>query len=177
MRKLKLKELGRKTKEEYSSAEKLKVTVVLDNLRSAHNVGSVFRTVDCLAMERIILCGITAVPPSNDIRKTAIGATESVEWHHYEDIVEASKFLQSEGYTLIGIEQTNQSIELSDLKFKSYDKIAIVLGNEVEGLDERLLPVLNVAAEIKQFGTKHSLNVSVCAGMVLWEISKQLRSS
>lgn len=176
MRKLKLQELGRKTKEEYRSSEKLKVTVVLDNLRSAHNVGSVFRTVDCMAMERIILCGITAIPPSNDIRKTAIGATESVNWEHKKDIYTTVNSLKAEGYTVLGIEQTTESKDLSQIDFTSYDKIAIVLGNEVEGLNENILPLLDQAIEIKQFGTKHSLNVSVCTGMVLWEISKQLRS-
>lgn len=176
MRKLKLKELGRKTTEEYKSADKLQVTVVLDNLRSAHNVGSVFRTADCLALERIILCGITAIPPSNDIRKTAIGATESVSWQQEKDIVTAVATLKEKGYKILGIEQTTESKELSEIDFRLYDKIAIILGNEVEGLNESILHLLDQAIEIKQFGTKHSLNVSVCAGMVLWEVSKQIRS-
>ena len=171
MRKLKLDELNRLSIEEYRISIKLAITVVLDNIRSAMNVGSIFRTADAFAIEKIILCGITATPPHREITKTAIGATESVEWEYEKEIVIAVNKLKSQNYTLIGVEQTSESKTLGSTIIQD-EKIAIIFGNEVEGISDEILPLLDDCIEIPQFGTKHSLNVSVCAGIVLWEVAK-----
>jgi len=176
MRKLQLHELGRHTKDSYQKADKLKITVVLDNIRSAMNVGSIFRTVDGLGLEKIILTGITSQPPHKEINKTAIGATESVEWEYAESILEVTQNLKKKGYLILGIEQTDVSLELQNHKAESNQSLAVILGNEVNGLSDAILPLLDQAIEIPQFGTKHSFNVAVCAGMVLWELSKQMRN-
>ncbi len=176
MKKLSLEELNRDSIEEYKSKEKLPVIILLDNIRSAHNVGAVFRTCDAFAMDRIILAGITARPPHKEINKSAIGATESVDWEFYEDVHECVKQLKEDGHSIIGIEQTDASISLNKFTLADYKlPLVLVFGNEVEGLSESLIPYMDAAIEIDQFGTKHSLNVSVCAGVVLWEIQRQLR--
>jgi len=176
MRKLKLEELNRLSLSDYKESDKLPVVVVLDNLRSALNIGSIFRTVDGLGLASIVLCGISAQPPHKEINKTAIGATKSVDWTYKRDIVRAIEELKDNGYKVLGIEQTDMSTSLDNYKFKSEEKIAIVVGNEVEGLSSHVLPLIDAAIELPQYGTKHSFNVAVCTGMVLWEISKQVRS-
>ncbi len=174
MKKLTLDELGRDTLASYKSKDKIPVVAVLDNVRSALNVGSVFRTADAFAVEKILLCGITATPPHKEIAKTAIGATESVDWIYDSDIVSALSNLKSQGYFIIGVEQTDQSVSLNDFDV-SAEKIAVIFGNEVDGISDEALEMIDLCIEIPQFGTKHSLNVSVCAGIVLWEMMKKFR--
>lgn len=171
MRKLKLDELGRLNADEFKGIEKVPVVVVLDNIRSGMNVGSVFRTSDAFKLERVLLAGITARPPHKEILKTAIGATQSVEWSYSDNIKEAIEELRQNDYQIIGIEQTSESIELQDFIIDISVKYAIVLGNEVEGISESVLPLIDTAIEIPQYGTKHSLNVSVCGGIVLWHFA------
>lgn len=171
MRKLKLKELRRVTPEEYSLQPKISVVVVLDNIRSGMNVGSVFRTCDAFSVESIHLCGITACPPHREIHKTAIGATQSVKWHHHSSVMDCVGSMKKQGYRIIGVEQTDQSISMESFAVDPKDRYVLIFGNEVEGLSEELLDVLDHALEIPQFGTKHSLNVSVCAGIVLWHFA------
>lgn len=176
MRKLKLHELKRDSTEEFKNKEKYPVEIILDNIRSAHNVGSVFRTSDAFAISHVYLCGITARPPHKEIHKTAIGATESVEWTYHENIEELVKSLKSESKSMIGVEQTSTSSSLMDFNFSGLKKpIVLVFGNEVQGLSERILPLLDMALEIPQYGTKHSFNISVCAGIVLWECIRQMK--
>lgn len=176
MRKLKLQELNRLDVEGYKASAKVSVVVILDNIRSAINVGSVFRSSDAFAIERIILVGFTATPPSREITKTAIGATSSVEWTHVDDITDTLLQLKKNGYTITCIEQTDSSVSLLDWDIKPDQKLAIVMGNEVDGVSDEALALSDVAIEIPQYGTKHSLNVSVCTGVVLWEVSRKLRS-
>jgi tRNA G18 (ribose-2'-O)-methylase SpoU len=171
MRKLKLDELERLTVDEFVSTEKTPIIVVLDNIRSALNVGSIFRTSDAFAIEKIIICGISATPPNREINKTAIGATESVAWEYFESISDAIKKLKDEDFRIIGVEQTDQSILLPEFKATN-EKMAVIFGNEVDGISDEILGMIDTCIEIPQFGTKHSLNVSVCAGIVLWELSK-----
>ena len=168
MRKLKLQELNRLDVEGYKASAKVSVVVILDNIRSAINVGSVFRSSDAFAIERIILVGFTATPPSREITKTAIGATSSVDWTHVDDITDTLLQLKRNGYTITSIEQTDSSVSLLDWDIKPDQKLAIVMGNEVDGVSDEALALSDVAIEIPQYGTKHSLNVSVCAGVVLW---------
>lgn len=170
MHKLKPEALGRKTVEEFRSSEKLPVTVVLDNVRSMHNVGSVFRTADAFLLEGICLCGYTPRPPHRDIQKTALGATESVVWSYYETTEQAVRALKEQGYKVWAVEQAADSVALQD--FKPADRTAVVFGNEVEGVENSVMRLCDGAVEIPQWGTKHSLNVSVAAGIVLWEIRK-----
>mgnify|MGYP003403469842 CR=1 FL=1 len=172
MRKLKLEELDRVSIDEYKSTAKIPVVAVLDNIRSAMNVGSVFRTADAFAIEKIIICGISATPPNREITKTAIGATESVVWEYIENVSDAVSNLKNDGYIIAGIEQTDASVLLTDYTFNT-EKIAVVFGNEVDGVSDEVINELDVCIEIPQFGTKHSLNVSVCAGIVLWELAKK----
>ena len=174
MKKLKLTELGRLSLEAYQEAPKIDLIVVLDNIRSAMNVGSIFRTSDAMAINSIMLCGITATPPNREINKTAIGATDSVEWYYFKETQDAILKLKADGYTVLAIEQTNESLELMDFE-PTNPKIAIVLGNEVNGVDQSILHLLDGAIEIKQYGTKHSLNVSVCGGIVIHHLSELLR--
>jgi len=176
LRKLKLQELNRLDLEGYKASAKVSVVVILDNIRSAINVGSVFRSSDAFAIERIILVGFTATPPSREITKTAIGATSSVDWTHVDDITDTLLQLKRNGYTITSIEQTDSSVSLLDWDIKPDQKLAIVMGNEVDGVSDEALALSDVAIEIPQYGTKHSLNVSVCAGVVLWEVSRKLRS-
>lgn len=176
MRKLKLDELERISLDEYKSTQKIPVVAVLDNIRSAMNVGSVFRTADAFAIQKIMICGISATPPNREINKTAIGATESVVWEYIEDIREAVIQLKQDGYLIAGIEQTDESILLTDFHTET-KKIAVIFGNEVDGVSDEVIDQLDICIEIPQFGTKHSLNVSVCAGIVLWELAKKYRLS
>lgn len=176
MRKLKLDELNRYNLEAYKKATKLPVTIVLDNIRSAFNVGSIFRTCDGMGFAKVVLTGITAQPPHKEINKAAIGATESVDWEYHKDIVLYIKSISKSESLILGIEQTDESVMLSDYTLDNQGKhIYLIMGNEVEGINTEILPHLDQAIEIEQFGTKHSFNVAVCAGMVMWEISKYLR--
>ena len=172
MRKLKLGELERVSVDDYKSSSKIPVVAVLDNIRSAMNVGSVFRTADAFAIEKIIICGISATPPNREITKTAIGATDSVDWEYIDDISDAVHQLKNAGYFVAGIEQTDESIMLTNFSTEKA-KIAVVFGNEVDGVSDEVIDQLDACIEIPQFGTKHSLNVSVCAGIVLWELAKK----
>jgi 23S rRNA (guanosine2251-2'-O)-methyltransferase len=170
MEKLSMEQLGRMSAGEFKAAAKMPVTIVLDNVRSMHNVGSVFRTADAFLAEQIILCGFTPQPPHRDIQKTALGATETVSWSYFENAVDAVKDLLNKGYSVYAIEQVKQSIMLNKYEWNVADKIAIIFGNEVEGVSAELLPYCKAALEIPQLGTKHSLNISVSAGIVLWHL-------
>ncbi len=173
MRKLSMDELGRKSVSEFKQARKNPLIVVLDNIRSMHNVGSVFRTADSFLVEAICLCGYTPQPPHRDIQKTALGATESVDWLHYPTTLEAIHALKSKGYTIYAIEQTQGSISLANFSSQPDEKLAIVFGNEVEGVDNDVLQSCDGSIEIPQLGMKHSLNISVAAGIVIWKLVEQ----
>jgi 23S rRNA (guanosine2251-2'-O)-methyltransferase len=175
MKKLSMEELGRKSIEEYKHSEKLPVIIVLDNVRSLLNVGSIFRTADAFSIEAIFLCGITGTPPHKEIQKTALGATDSVNWQYFISTAEALHFLRENNFLLYAIEQVEGSIKLDSHKIEKHRKLAFVFGNEVSGVDSNCLSMCHQAIEIPQTGTKHSLNVSVSAGIVLWEIFRQLR--
>ena len=169
-----MEELHRISVQEFKEAEKLPLTVVLDNVRSQNNIGSVFRTGDAFRVERICLCGICSTPPHRDIHKTALGAEDSVDWTYYEETADCVRELKAQGYKVYAIEQVDDSIKLDNLStFNS--KIAIVFGNEVEGVQDELLPLCDGSIEIPQQGTKHSLNVSCAAAIVMWELFKELR--
>lgn len=172
MRKLSLQELGRVDIATFKTIPKVPVVIVLDSIRSAHNVGSFFRTCDAFKMSHLYLCGISAQPPHREITKTAIGATVSVDWSYAQDISVVIKDLKTQEYEVIGVEQTDKSIPLSEMFISKDKKYAIVFGNEVQGLSASVLPLLDQAVEIPQYGTKHSLNVSVCGGIVIWEVAK-----
>lgn len=167
-------ELHRLHKDDVPSASKIQVVAVLDDIRSMHNVGSVFRTADSFAINAVILCGFTPKPPHRDIQKAALGATETVHWQHQEDVASALQQLKSEGYTIIAVEQIHNSISLENYEISPNQKFALVFGNEVEGVSEEALAYCDLAIEIPQGGTKHSLNISVSAGVVLWEFYKVL---
>jgi len=173
MRKLKLKELNRVDVSTYKTIEKTPIVIVLDNIRSAMNVGSFFRTADSFALEHIYLTGISAKPPHPEINKTAIGATLSVEWSHNPEIATTIDLLKSKGYRIVGIEQTDSSVPLEAYTYDMKSKTALVFGNEVSGISASVLPLLDDAVEIPQFGTKHSLNVAVCGGIVIWDLIKR----
>lgn len=175
MRKLSMEELNRLTSDQYKEASKLRVTVVLDNVRSLNNIGSIFRTADALLMEKIVLTGISATPPHNEIHKTALGAEDSVEWKYYEDTNEAIEDLKKDGYSICSIEQVTNSVSLIDLEVDRDKKYAIVLGNEVKGVQQSVIDRSDMCIEIPQFGTKHSFNVSITAGIVMWEFFKALK--
>jgi tRNA G18 (ribose-2'-O)-methylase SpoU len=175
MRKLKNSELNRLNITDFKKADKLPVIVVLDNIRSLNNIGSFFRTGDAFCIEGIYLCGITATPPHREIHKTALGATESIDWMYFETSVEAILHLKGNNYTVIAIEQTDNSTSLSDYDFKKNQKTALIFGNEIKGISDEILPHLDLSIEIPQFGTKHSLNVSVSGGIVLWHFLHQTR--
>ena len=175
MRKLKTWELGRKTAEEFRNSDKIPVVIVLDNIRSGHNVGSVFRTADAFRVQKIFLCGHTCTPPHPEIYKTALGAEDTIPFEKSNSIVDCIENLRSNGYTIIGIEQTDNSSLLNDLSIHKKNDYAIVLGNEVDGVQQEALDICDHIVEIPQEGTKHSLNISVAAGVVLWEFFKGLR--
>lgn len=167
-------EMGRIDRNAFALAEKLPLVVVLDNVRSLHNVGSVFRTGDAFRVERIMLCGITATPPSAEIHKTALGAEDVVEWQYFESTMDAVAALRADGYRIFSIEQCEGSIALQDFETVAGERYAVVMGNEVKGVQQVVVDASDGAIEIPQFGTKHSLNVSVTAGMVIWEFAKNL---
>ncbi len=169
MRKLKLDELGRVSTDEYKSIDKIPVVVVLDNIRSMHNVGAVFRTADAFLIEKVYLCGITATPPHKEIHKTAIGATESVDWEYEENALSLIDKLRQDNYTIISIEQVENSVSFPEYEVNPTQKYVIVMGNEVDGVQQEIIDKTDVCLEIPQSGTKHSLNVSVCTGIVLWK--------
>ena len=167
-------EMGRIDRDAFVHADKLPLVVVLDNVRSLHNVGSVFRTGDAFRVERIMLCGITATPPSAEIHKTALGAEDVVEWQYFESTMDAVEQLCADGYKVFSIELCQGSIPLQKFPAKPGERYAVVLGNEVKGVQQAIVDASEGAIEIPQFGTKHSLNVSVTAGMVIWEFAKKL---
>lgn len=173
MKKLKMEEIERLTVTQFKESDKIPVTIVLDNIRSQHNVGSIFRTADAFRIERIHLCGITATPPNREIQKTALGATESVEWSYFSSTLGSINELKTKGYVIIAIEQAVGSIDIADIQVIKTEKTAIVFGNEVHGVSDEVMEVCDMCIEIPQFGTKHSLNVSVSAGIVIWEIFKK----
>lgn len=175
-KKLKLDELGRISVEEFKNAEKTPLIIVLDNIRSLNNIGSVFRTSDAFRIEKIYLCGITAKPPHRDIQKTALGATDSVVWEHVEDTVDLILRLNEDGVDTYAIEQAENSISLLDFKPAKNRKTAIVMGNEVEGVQQEAIYACKGVIEIPQIGTKHSLNISVCTGVVIWDLYAKLTS-
>ena len=174
-KKLKLEDLGRIDIETFKEAKKTPLVVVLDNVRSMLNVGAIFRTADAFLTEKIVLCGITPQPPHREIHKAALGATESVNWVYEKDITEALQNLKKESFKIIGIEQTTSSETITDYSINKEEKYALVLGNEVDGLSEEGLSHYDTFLEIPQLGTKHSLNVSVCGGIVMWEFFKYLK--
>jgi 23S rRNA (guanosine2251-2'-O)-methyltransferase len=171
-KKLKLEELGRIDVETFKRTAKIPLVVVLDNVRSMHNVGAIFRTADAFLVEKIVLCGITPQPPHREIHKAALGATESVDWIFEENINTAIDNLKKENFRIIGIEQTSTSQLISDFEIDPDKKYALILGNEVDGISDEALSNIDTFLEIPQLGTKHSLNVSVCGGIVIWEFAK-----
>jgi len=174
MRKLKLDELNRASVEEFKTLDKLPVAVVLDNVRSLHNVGSAFRTSDAFAVDLICLCGITGTPPNREIEKTALGATSSVNWKHFETTLEAIHQLRVDGYLIIAIEQAVDSTKLHEFEPIPGEKYALVFGNEVNGVAEEVMEQIDGCIEIPQFGTKHSFNIAVSAGIILWDFFSKL---
>ncbi len=174
MRKLKLDELNRASVAEFKALEKFPVVVVLDNVRSMHNVGSVFRTADGFAVEHIYLCGITAQPPHREIEKTALGATQSVSWSYYGNVLDAVNDLRSQGYYIIAIEQAEDSIMLQNFPVAPSEKYALIFGNEVNGVTQEVMNNIDACIEIPQFGTKHSFNIVVSAGIVLWDFFSKM---
>ena len=175
MRKLKVTELNRISVEEFKEAEKLPLIVVLDNVRSQYNVGSVFRTSDAFRVECIYLCGISATPPHQEIHKTALGAEDTVNWEYYKDTKEAILKLKSDGYYIFSIEQVEGSVMLENLQLDASKKYVVVLGNEVKGVQQEVVDLSDGCIEIPQYGTKHSLNVSTTAGIIIWDFFKLLR--
>lgn len=175
MRKLRNSELMRKSVEEFKISSKIPLTIVLDNIRSLNNIGSVFRTADAFIVERIFLCGITAQPPHNEIRKTALGATESVDWQYFESTENAVRILKNENYLVASIEQAEGSVFLQDFKPEKSKKYAIIFGNEVKGVLQTVVDMSDFCIEIPQDGTKHSLNISVSAGIVIWDFYLKMK--
>ncbi|QQL51041.1 RNA methyltransferase [Mucilaginibacter ginkgonis] len=174
MQKLKLDELNRATVSEFKAQQKLPVVVVMDNVRSMHNVGSIFRTSDGFAVSQIVLCGITAQPPHREIEKTALGATQSIEWVYETDTLSAVNKLREDGYVIIAIEQAQRSIMLNDFHPETNKKYALIFGNEVNGVADDVMQNIDACIEIPQFGTKHSFNIVVSAGIVLWDFFAKL---
>ncbi len=171
-RKLKVTEMNRLNVDEFKEAEKLPLIVVLDNVRSTYNVGSVFRTCDAFRVEMLCLCGITACPPNIEIHKTALGAEDSVAWRHFDSTMDCAEWLKKEGYTLLSIEQCEGSTMLHEFAIDKGKKYAVVMGNEVKGVQQEIVDTSDGCIEIPQFGTKHSMNVSVTTGMIIWEFAK-----
>lgn len=172
MRKLTVEELNRIDIDTFKQADKLPLIMVLDNIRSLHNVGSVLRTADAFRLEAVYMCGITAVPPSPEIHKTALGAEDSVRWQYFADTLEAVNLLKSEGYMVLAVEQVEGSLKLGTFSFEPGKRYALVMGNEVKGVQQAVIDACNQALEIPQYGTKHSMNVSVTAGIVMWEVER-----
>lgn len=176
MRKLKLQELNRISEEEYAEAAKLPVKILLDNIRSGHNVGSAFRTADAFRIEEVLLSGISQQPPHREILKTALGADRSVKWTYLENVVAQLQEAKLAGYTLYAVEQTSKPLWLQDLNIEANQKMILVFGNEVKGVSDEVLALCDASIEIPQYGTKHSFNVSVSIGIVLWEVFRQIKS-
>lgn len=174
-RKLKIEELNRISLEQFREAEKIPLVVVLDNVRSRHNIGSVFRTGDAFRVEEIVLCGITGTPPDVEIHKTALGAEDAVKWRYFEETLSAVETLKLEGYTIFSIEQAENSISLENIALENGEKYAVILGHEVHGVAQEVIDASDGCIEIPQYGTKHSLNVSVTAGIVIWDFFQRLR--
>jgi len=177
MRKLLNNELNRLDQRGFKEAAKMQVAVILDNIRSQHNIGSVFRTADAFRIERIILCGITATPPNREMQKTALGATEMVAWEYFGNTLQAVEQMRNAGYIIVAVEQAEGSLPLENFDPCKFGKIALVFGNEVHGVNEVIVKEADECIEIPQFGTKHSLNISVTAGIVLWHVFQHLRES
>jgi 23S rRNA (guanosine2251-2'-O)-methyltransferase len=177
MRKLSMDELGRLSTEDFRTADKLPIVVILDNVRSGLNVGSVFRTCDAFKVERICICGYSSRPPHRDVLKTALGSTESVAWESYDSITDCIQGLKSQGYQIWAVEQVEDAVYLNEFEVQGRLPIAIIFGNEVMGVSEQALLLADGSIEVPQWGTKHSLNISVCAGVVLWELSSQWMAS
>lgn len=173
MQKIKNEDLGRKSVEEFKQSEKLPVVLVLDNVRSLNNVGSAFRTADSFLLESLYLCGLTGTPPNAEIEKTALGATESMDWKRFKTTIDAVKDLKEKGYKVYAIEQVKNSTYLQNLQYQKNEKIAIIFGNEVYGVEQEVINICDGTIEIPQLGTKHSLNISVSIGIVVWEIAKR----
>ncbi len=171
-KKLKLTELNRVSVEEYKSQDKTPIIVILDNIRSLNNIGSFFRTSDAFNIESIYLCGITATPPHREIQKTALGATDSVDWYYNENTLEVVDVLKNKGYKVYAIEQAKETISLENFKYNN-EPIALIFGNEVKGVDQNVIDACDACIEIPQFGTKHSLNVSISYGVVAWHLINQ----
>ncbi|TDW46410.1 SpoU rRNA methylase family protein [Flavobacterium sp. 270] len=174
MRKLENSELDRKSIEDFKKSEKTPLILVLDDIRSLHNIGSVFRTADAFLVEKIILCGITATPPNKEIHKTALGATETVAWEHHENVLEVIENLKKENVVTLAIEQVESAIFLQDFKVEENQKYALVFGNEVYGVAQEAVAICDGCIEIPQLGTKHSLNIAVSAGIVVWDLFQKL---
>ena len=177
MRKLEITELNRITTEEFKKTTKIPLVVVLDNVRSLHNVGSVFRTSDAFLVEKICLCGITSTPPQPEIHKTALGAEFSMEWQYYEETQEAVKEYKEKGYHIFSIEQVENSVKLPDLTLEPDGKYVVILGNEVKGVQQEIVDMSDDSIEIPQYGTKHSLNVSVTSGIIIWSFFEKMRKN
>ncbi|MFV8344771.1 RNA methyltransferase [Flavobacterium sp. ZB4P13] len=175
MRKLENSELDRKSIEAFKQSEKTPLILVLDDIRSLHNIGSVFRTADAFLIEKIYLCGITAIPPNKEIHKTALGATETVTWEHNENVLDVIEKLKKENTTTLAIEQVESAVFLQDFKVEKGRKYALVFGNEVHGVSQEAVALCDGCIEIPQLGTKHSLNISVSAGIVVWDLFKQFK--
>jgi len=175
MKKLKLDELNRADIESFKAQEKLPVVAVLDNVRSMHNIGSIFRTADGFALEQVVLCGITAQPPHREIEKTALGATQSVNWVHYPETTTAVDELRAQGYEIVAIEQAENSTMLNTFTPDSNKKYALIFGNEVDGVSDEVMAKIDECIEIPQFGTKHSFNITISAGIVFWDFFAKLR--
>ncbi|RKS95267.1 SpoU rRNA methylase family protein [Flavobacterium limicola] len=173
MRKLENSELDRKSIETFKESEKTPLILVLDDIRSLHNIGSVFRTADAFLIEKIYLCGITATPPNKEIHKTALGATETVAWEHHESVIHVIENLKTEGIITLAIEQVESAVFLQNFKVEKNKKYALVFGNEVHGVSQEAVALCDGCIEIPQLGTKHSLNISVSAGIVVWDLFKQ----
>jgi 23S rRNA (guanosine2251-2'-O)-methyltransferase len=173
MRKLQNSELTRLTPEQFRANDKVSIIIVLDNVRSHLNVGSVFRTADAFLIEAIYLCGITGTPPHRDMQKTALGATETVNWKYFTTTSEAITQLKSDGYKIVSIEQAENATMLHDINYDGKEKLAVVFGNEVEGVEQQIVSSSDRVIEIPQFGTKHSLNISVSVGIVIWELVRK----
>lgn len=175
MRKLSLSELNRISVDQFKKAEKTPVIVILDNVRSMNNIGSIFRTADAFRIEAMYLCGITGTPPHKEIHKTALGATDSVNWKYFKNAVDAIEEVRKQGNMVYAVEQAEGSILINDFDPRNEVKIALVFGNEVHGVDEKIMKCVDGCIEIPQYGTKHSFNIAVSAGIVIWEIFKKLR--
>lgn len=175
MKKLKNSELNRLGIDEFKKTKKIPLTIVLDNIRSLSNVGSVFRTSDAFLVDEIVLCGITATPPHKEIQKTALGATDSVNWSYEQSTLETVKALQAKGFIVWAVEQVDEKIRADDFELPSSSSIALVFGNEVKGVSDEVISQVDACLEIPQFGTKHSLNISISAGIIIWEIFKKMK--